>query len=390
MNLNSVRPLARAGRLTQRLTIVIAAMTTVGLCLAGSAQATLGHHAGAAMIQRSGAGAGDSPAVGLPKKCFYSIPDCTSSDPDVSFRIVSNGGTTDCTFQYTTDWGDGTSSIKTFPGGPDGSTLWTFQHKYVNKPSSYTVTVTGETTVGSCGAISGTLQFTLCTDGYNAPVGWDTEETVSTDPGLANYIEPLNVVISACSNVSLEDIEEAMPGPWSTVYPKGTWDFAKHATIPCISVENADVTGGGYEPEKEAWREEGCRDGNVESLSGQENHVRIWNQPVSGSKYGAWFIAASYETACVSRDGEMKLLKENLGYAALHPSLVFHCVDGGPGSEGGNGYDRGAADFISAIEAAGTESGWTVTPQIIATGQNVGEDGVAFSGKVYVLTVTTN
>jgi hypothetical protein len=367
-----------------------------GLCLAGTAQAQSASPSGRGVIGL--AVGGDRPtAIGATstQECFYTFPDCSSSDPSVEFSIVSEGDTSGCEFETTVDWDDKSSTVLSYPGGADGTKIAVFKHTYADKPLVYTITVTSETTTGGCGAPNGTLQFTLgspssCTQPYKTPAFWTTQQVSPDLAGLVDYIEPLNIIISACSTVSLADIEKAMPGPWSTVSPTMKWDFYKDASIACISVENAKVASGGYKPEDEAWRAQGCVKGNLESLTGQENHARIWNQPVAGSKHGAWFITASYETACVSRDGKMKLLRDNLGWAVLHRHNVFHCIDGGKGSDGTDGYNRGAADFVAAVQAAGTESGWTVTVKTITRsvkGHDVGEDGVTFNGKVYVLTV---
>ncbi|MGH3156627.1 MAG: hypothetical protein ACRDNF_08655 [Streptosporangiaceae bacterium] len=95
------------------------------------------------------------------KQCFYTLPDCTSTNPTAKFSIVSNGDTSSCTFQYTTSWGDGKSETKSFPGGPDGAILAKFAHLYdVTKPQTWTLTVTG-TVTGTCTANGGTLMFTL-------------------------------------------------------------------------------------------------------------------------------------------------------------------------------------------------------------------------------------
>jgi alpha-tubulin suppressor-like RCC1 family protein len=228
-----------------------------------------------------------------------------------------------------------------------------------------------------------------CTQDYNTPADWDTALQSPPLTEIRPYVEPLNVIISACSNVSLSDIEAAL-GDWSTVYPKTSIDL-KHFRIYCISPEKANVTGQGYVTEDEAWRLDGCVQGNADSLFGAENHVRIWNQPVPGSKYGAWLITASYETMCVGVNGNLEPFRAPDGTYHLDPPL-YHCVDGGPGSYDLNGYNRGARDFAAEIVKAAQRRGWLVTEQIISRpltgGQGTGEDGVTFNGKVYVLRVT--
>jgi hypothetical protein len=199
------------------------------------------------------------------------------------------------------------------------------------------------------------------------------------------------VVISARSTVSITDIEQAL-GNWHTV-STATVVSVLGVHIKCISSELADVTGGGYVPQHVAWRLGGCVDGNDLSVTGNEDHVRIWNQPVAGSKYGAWFIAASYETMCVDHDGTLQPASEHPAYAALHPGNTYHCVDGGPGSihtKHPDGYNDAAADFSAAIVAAAHGHGWQAARQTVTVprGAIAGEGGVPFGSAVYVVTVT--
>jgi hypothetical protein len=192
------------------------------------------------------------------------------------------------------------------------------------------------------------------------------------------------VVISACSDVSLDDIESGLSG-WFTVSSEPL-DF-HHLAYYCISPEKADVTGTGYVVQEEAWRLGGCLGGNALSLFGSENHVRIWAQPAQGG-LDAWFITASFETACIVADGKL------VPYASLRRSYghnLFHCVDGGPGSYGSDGYDRGALAFVNDIKAAAADEDWAVTVDTVTRpltgGVDRGEDGAPFSDVVYVVTV---
>ena len=152
------------------------------------------------------------------------------------------------------------------------------------------------------------------------------------------------------------------------------------------------MAGHGYVTQDVAWRLSGCLKGNVLSLVGLENHVRIWNQPSKeGDSFGAWFIAASYETACVSIKGKLYTLFDE-GSHITSDMHFFHCIDGGPGSFDTNGYDRGAKDFAHEVVLAARQWNWNVSEKKITRpitgGHDVGEDGVKFNGTVYVLTVT--
>jgi hypothetical protein len=247
----------------------------------------------------------------------------------------------------------------------------------------------GTSPAGAAGSASPAAATSLCAKVYSQPASWDTGKTVSKTAGIADYTEPLNVVISACSNVSLSAIRAALED-WDTVYTT-TVVSLEHVHVACISAEKADVTGHGYVTQQQSWRYQGCAGGNALSLSGRESHVRLWNQPVAGSRYGAWFIAASYETACASVNGKLYPLVGKGSHSAKGAS-VFHCVDGGPGSDGTDGYDRGAKDFAGDVVQAARAKGWTASEKTltrpVASGQDAGEDGAKFTGTVYVLTVT--
>jgi hypothetical protein len=237
---------------------------------------------------------------------------------------------------------------------------------------------------GSAGRAAG------CNADYCAPADWDTARASTPLAQIPPFVEPLNVIISARSTVSLADLQQAL-GDWRTVSTATTVSVTG-IHLKCISSEMADVTGDGYVPQHVAWRLGGCLDGNELSLSGNEDHVRIWNQPVAGSEYGAWFIAASYETLCLVRNGELQTASANKGWAALHPGSAYHCVDGGPGSfhtQHPDGYNDGAAAFAAAVVTAAKDRGWHVSERTITVARRAssGEGGVPFSTAVYVLVV---
>ncbi|HEY6788200.1 MAG TPA: hypothetical protein VI365_12915 [Trebonia sp.] len=245
---------------------------------------------------------------------------------------------------------------------------------------------------------SSLTQSSGCAESYSQPANWNTALVTSPIPGIKDYYEPLNVIIGACSTVPLNDIRGAM-GDWEESSTLNVTLGLVH--INCISTEEANVTGQGYVPQAQSWRLDGCDQGNINSYAGLENHARIWNQPVQGSDYGAWFITASYETACISTSGKLYPLADFLAHPTNFPSYlanpksmpVFHCIDGGPGSYDTEGYDRGARDFAHDVCLAAKNKGWNATEQTItrppaAGDPDVGEDGVPFSGTVYLLTVT--
>ena len=230
-----------------------------------------------------------------------------------------------------------------------------------------------------------------CNGDYCDPASWDTARATTPLAQIPPFTEPLNVVISARSTVSLADLQQAL-GPWKTVSTATTVSITG-IHLKCISSEMADVAGGGYVPQHVAWRLGGCVDGNDLSLAGNEDHVRIWNQPVPGSEDGAWFIAASYETLCLVKNGVLQTASTDKVYAALHPSAAYHCVDGGPGSihtAHPDGYNDGAADFAAAVVAAAKSHGWHVSQRTVTVprGASAGEGGVPFGPTADILTVT--
>lgn len=243
------------------------------------------------------------------------------------------------------------------------------------------------------GAVTGSAAGTAagCNGDYCAPADWDTARASTPLAQIPSFVEPLNVVISARSTVSLAQIQQAV-GRWKTVSTTTAVSIAG-IRLRCISSEMADVTGSRYTAQYAAWRLGGCLQGNELSLSGNEDHVRIWNQPVPGSRYGAWFIAASYETMCLVKDGKLRTARSDVGYAVLHPEAAYHCVDGGPGSIATthqDGYDDAAGDFTAAVVAAAKARGWRTSERTVTVprGAGAGEGGVPFSPAVHVLTVT--
>jgi hypothetical protein len=179
--------LLRANGLIRVIAAGMAAAVAAGLCLAGPAQAA-GRPPAAAIGPPPATG--QAPAAAAAKKCFYTIPDCASSNPDVSFTITSIGDTSGCTFKTTVDWGDGKSGTASYPGGSDGSTLETFKHSYAKRAAVFDITVTSTTTAGSCGAANGPLQFTLtgCANAFSANASAARNVTADHSPNWAGYV----------------------------------------------------------------------------------------------------------------------------------------------------------------------------------------------------------
>jgi hypothetical protein len=259
-------------------------------------------------------------------------------------------------------------------------------------PASSASAASSPTTIQSAQATQSAQRTGTCTPDYCVPADWDTARASTPLAAIPPFVEPLNVIISARSTVSLADVQLAL-GDWKTVSTASTASVAG-IRVKCISSEKADVSGDGYLPQTVAWRLGGCLHGNELSLSGNEDHVRIWHQVVAGSAQGAWLVAASYETMCIAPHGTLEPAADDKTYAILHPGGAYHCVDGGPGSltaSHPSGYDDGAQAFVAAIAAAAKGKGWTLTQRVInrpvASGAGSGEGGVSFSGAVYLLTI---
>lgn len=380
--------MGRSPRRRFRLAAVLATATLFALAATGTAAA--GTAAAATNAGRPAAAnaiaAGARPAAAAdPSDACTLVPGsntCQSSDPQVTVDLLNSGDTSGCTFDITLDWGDGSDDQSlTIAGGPDGPEFLA-SHTY-KESGTYTIDETGDVASGSCYYNPATFQFTLgCTTGYQQPTDWNTAPVDTITPG----VEPLNVIISGCSSVSLSRIYQAMSGDWTA----GCSGLLK------ISNELADVTGDGYVDMAQAWRQGGsCAIGDYLSLFGLEDHVRMWNQPMPGTTAGsagtAEFFTASFETACVQLHGKLKPFREKDG--TFRTGKPWHCIDGGPGSYFTDGYDDGARTFANAIITAAQAQGWTTQLQVETRPVNPGsidENGVGASGQVYVVTVNDN
>lgn len=237
------------------------------------------------------------------------------------------------------------------------------------------------------------------TPDYCIPADWDAH--TPTDALIAGP-EPLNVIIGANSTVTPTQLLAALGG-WQAV-GIGNSPFARPPS--CISAEYANVTDQSNATpvaQAQSWRFGGCVLGNIDSLAGLENHARLWNQPVPGSPIGgAWFVTASYETAClVTSTGTIIPLKKATKAQLSLPSVhLWHCIDGSKGSLLSNGYNVGAVVFVSSVKRAAAKKGWSVQVRYderasgsssglgLDSGAGAGLGGVAYSNQVAVLTIT--
>jgi hypothetical protein len=237
-----------------------------------------------------------------------------------------------------------------------------------------------------------------CGPDYRAPAGWTAHPEESKIKGD----EPLNLIISACSTVSINKIMFSIVTKLS-----GHTYFWRRVGPLCVSAEDADVTGRGLTRQDDQVRLE--RDGesaivmcvqigqNSLAWFGAENHARLWRQPVPGRALPAWFMTASFETDCVIRkDGSHVAAMNVPGLLPVIPHFLdpkgtrWHCVNGGPGSLGHDGYNLGSQSLRDGICAAGKTRGWYVDYRVVKTPRGVGQNRVPYSGIVYVVRVRTS
>jgi lysophospholipase L1-like esterase len=147
--------LPRRRRIATCVVTVAAAVCLLGAAGLAPAEATPGPQAAMAFSGATLAVAASA------EPCFKaSFPDCSSSDPQVTFHSVSEGDTSSCTWKSVVDWGDGTTDTYTISGGADGAILFAYEHTY-SATGTYSITQTGTTIQGSCPSSPFTLQFTL-------------------------------------------------------------------------------------------------------------------------------------------------------------------------------------------------------------------------------------
>ena len=221
-----------------------------------------------------------------------------------------------------------------------------------------------------------------CTIDYCLPPAWNAR--VPRDSPVQGD-EPLNVIVSAASTVGIDTILGALG-----VDKEDWWAQVPALGQPhgCLSVETANLNGKGFTRQASQWRLGGCIHGNELSITGSENHARLWPQnvpPPNGKR--AWFVAASLETACIlQRDGALVTVAHHV--TSLPEGKLWHCVDGGPGSFGSEGYDLGARLFVHDVCRAAKNSRLHAWYRKDKRPAGTGQGKVRYSGYVYVLTVS--
>ena len=130
---------------------VIAAMCTVSTAHAASPGGGAG---GLHPTSSHATAASDTPCSFVPSLT------CQSTDRTIALNIDYYGEQSGCTYAWHVDWGDGNSQDFTVTE-PADDYVFLANHTYSTTPRTYTITVTGQVTVGTCTANPFTAQFTL-------------------------------------------------------------------------------------------------------------------------------------------------------------------------------------------------------------------------------------
>jgi hypothetical protein len=97
---------------------------------------------------------------------------CRSTNPELQIYLYNEGDTSQCTFDITINWDDGTppGNFPNIPGGPSGGTDYVTSHTYAN-PGIFTLQVIGSVASGDCGFKSGEAQFSYLDSSDPYPQG---------------------------------------------------------------------------------------------------------------------------------------------------------------------------------------------------------------------------
>jgi hypothetical protein len=116
-------------------------------------------------IAAPGAQAAAAASASAPCVVSVSAPDCQSTDPALTVDAVFGSNSTACTFDYSVDWGDGTTVQQvTFKGLASGQTS-VANHTYHETGQTYTVTASVVQITGGCTPVTGNYKFTLESSG---------------------------------------------------------------------------------------------------------------------------------------------------------------------------------------------------------------------------------
>jgi PKD domain len=142
-----------------RSLVLVAVLAVIaGICSmpAASAAPTGGGAGGGAAM---GATTSHSKAASNSPCNFQGAQTCQSTDPTVTVSTDQYGDTSNCTFVWDVDWGDGQSSSNVLTDPSDGWVVLA-HHKY-KATGTYTISLTGQVTAGNCTVTDFSRTFTL-------------------------------------------------------------------------------------------------------------------------------------------------------------------------------------------------------------------------------------
>jgi hypothetical protein len=155
---------------------------------------------------------------------------CRSTNPDLKIYFENDGDTSECTFNLTFNWGDGTppENIPNSPGGPSGLQFIT-SYTYTN-PGVYTIQVTGSVASGDCTFTGGDVQFSyiLSTTPYpqGPPISAQTMLSRGADWVAAQVPYSNSTDYSDLYGTYREDCSGFVSMMWDLDYSLSTADLA--------------------------------------------------------------------------------------------------------------------------------------------------------------------
>ncbi|MEV7420339.1 hypothetical protein [Streptomyces sp. NPDC089919] len=181
-----------------------------------------------------------APRTAAGTSCFQKVDRCVSSDPTVSFKLVSRGDTSSCTFSLTTVWGDGATDKQDFNGGADGAELVQAKHKYTKPspflaPKTYAITWNAAVVTGlTCRSNGGPLTFVrTCTDTSLSGAAWAKKwpSPTSTSELTPAFRKDVDAFIGAMRAAGIRVQSEATFRPFERAYMMNSvWNIVKKKT----------------------------------------------------------------------------------------------------------------------------------------------------------------
>src|SRR5271156_5937237 len=139
-------------RLLSTITVVALVVGMCAVSAVGAGPAGANTAISAVATGPAGADSTSSSLAPCTKPLFGPDKDCESTSPLVDRWVTFESGAESCTYTMYVDWGDGTSSQRTFTDPSPGVTLFIDSHKYgaEAQTTTYTETVTSSVDSGTC------------------------------------------------------------------------------------------------------------------------------------------------------------------------------------------------------------------------------------------------